>query len=104
MLADIARFLLEILGSLLVALLLLRAWMRYIGMPPRNPVAQFAFAMTNWLVGTAVEAAAGARPRRLGVAGRGVAGDAADRRPDARRRRHARCRGTSRCLRRSASW
>jgi YggT family protein len=51
MLADIARFLLEILGSLLVALLLLRAWMRYIGMPPRNPVAQFVFAMTNWLVG-----------------------------------------------------
>jgi YggT family protein len=51
MLADIARTLLEILGSLLVALLLLRAWMRYIGMPPRNPVAQFAYAMTNWLVG-----------------------------------------------------
>jgi YggT family protein len=51
MLADIARFLLDILGSLLVALLLLRAWMRYIGMPPRNPVAQFTFAMTNWLVG-----------------------------------------------------
>ena len=51
MLADIARTLLEILGSLLVALLLLRAWMRYIGMPPRNPVAQFAHAMTNWLVG-----------------------------------------------------
>jgi len=51
MLADIARFLLEILGSLLVALVLLRAWMRYIGMPPRNPVAQFAYAMTNWLVG-----------------------------------------------------
>jgi YggT family protein len=51
MLADIARFLLEILGSLLVALLLLRAWMRYIGMPPRNPVAQFTFAMTNWLAG-----------------------------------------------------
>lgn len=51
MLADIARTLLEILGSLLVALLLLRAWMRYIGMPPRNPVAQFAYAMTSWLVG-----------------------------------------------------
>lgn len=51
MLADIARFLLEILGSLLVALLLLRAWMRYIGMPSRNPVAQFTYAMTNWLVG-----------------------------------------------------
>jgi YggT family protein len=51
MLADIARFLLEILGSLLVALLILRAWMRYIGMPPRNPVAQFVYAMTGWLVG-----------------------------------------------------
>jgi len=51
MLADIARFLLDILGSLLVALLLLRAWMRYIGMPARNPVAQFTYAMTNWLVG-----------------------------------------------------
>ena len=50
MLADIARFLLEILGSLLVALLLLRVWMRYIGMPSRNPVAQFTYAMTNWLV------------------------------------------------------
>jgi YggT family protein len=51
MLADIARFLLEILGSLLVALLILRVWMRYIGMPPRNPVAHFTYAMTNWLVG-----------------------------------------------------
>jgi YggT family protein len=51
MLADIARFLLEILGSLLVALLVLRAWMRWIGMPSRNPVAQFTYAMTNWLVG-----------------------------------------------------
>ncbi len=51
MFADIARFLLEILGSLLVALLLLRAWMRFIAMPSRNPVAQFTYAMTNWLVG-----------------------------------------------------
>jgi YggT family protein len=51
MITDIARFLLEILGSLLVALLVLRAWMRYIGMPPRNPVAQFTYAMTSWLVG-----------------------------------------------------
>lgn len=51
MLTDIARFLLEILGSLLVALLVLRVWMRYIGMPSRNPVAQFTYAMTNWLVG-----------------------------------------------------
>lgn len=51
MLVDIARFLLDILGSLLVALLVLRAWMRAIGMPSRNPVAQFTYAMTNWLVG-----------------------------------------------------
>src|SRR5512142_493130 len=51
MFADIVRFLLDILGSLLVALLLLRVWMRYIGMPSRNPVAQFTYAMTNWLAG-----------------------------------------------------
>jgi YggT family protein len=50
MFADIARLLLDILGSLLVALLILRAWMRAIGMPSRNPVAQFTFAMTGWLV------------------------------------------------------
>lgn len=51
MVSDIARFLLEILGSLLVALLVLRAWMRFIGMPTRNPIAHFTHAMTNWLVG-----------------------------------------------------
>jgi YggT family protein len=50
MLVDIARFLLEILGSLLVALLLLRAWMRFVGLPPRNPLMHFARAMTDWLV------------------------------------------------------
>ena len=50
MFVDIARFLLEILGSLLVALLILRAWMRYIGMPTRNQVSHFTFAMTNWLI------------------------------------------------------
>jgi YggT family protein len=51
MFADIGRLLLDILGSLLVALLVLRAWMRVIGMPTRNPVSQFTFAMTNWIVG-----------------------------------------------------
>ena len=50
LLADIARLLLEVLGSLLVGLLLLRAWIGYIGMPTRNPVAQFVHAMTHWLV------------------------------------------------------
>jgi len=51
LLADIARLLLEVLGSLLVGLLLLRVWIGYIGMPTRNPVAQFVHVMTHWLVG-----------------------------------------------------
>lgn len=51
MLADIARLLLEVLGSLIVGLLLLRVWIGFIGMPARNPVAQFVHAMTQWLVG-----------------------------------------------------
>ncbi len=50
MLADIARFLLDVLGSLLVGLLILRAWIYAIGMPGRNPVVQFVVALTNWLV------------------------------------------------------
>lgn len=49
--ADIARLLLDILGSLLVGLLLLRAWMTAIRMPPRNPLAHFARSLTDWLVG-----------------------------------------------------
>lgn len=47
---DIVRALLDILGSLLVGLLLLRAWAAAIGMPPRNPLAHFARALTDWLV------------------------------------------------------
>lgn len=47
---DIARALLDILGSLLVGLLLLRAWASFIGMPARNPLAHFARALTEWLV------------------------------------------------------
>jgi YggT family protein len=47
---DIARALLDILGSLLVGLLLLRTWATAIGMPARNPLAHFARALTNWLV------------------------------------------------------
>lgn len=47
---DIARALLDILGSLLVGLLLLRLWASFIGMPPRNPLAHFARALTDWLV------------------------------------------------------
>jgi YggT family protein len=47
---DIARALLDILGSLLVGLLLLRVWAAAIGMPPRNPLAHFARALTDWFV------------------------------------------------------
>ena len=47
---DIARALLDILGSLLVGLLLLRAWAAAIGMPARNPLAHFARALTDWVV------------------------------------------------------
>jgi YggT family protein len=47
---DIVRALLDILGSLLVGLLLLRAWASAIGMPARNPLAHFARALTDWMV------------------------------------------------------
>jgi len=50
LLADIALLLLDILGSLVVGLLLLRAWIAAIGMPARNPLAHFARALTDWLV------------------------------------------------------
>lgn len=50
MLFDIARVLLDILGSLLVGLLLLRVWAAAIGMPSRNPLAHFARALTDWFV------------------------------------------------------
>ncbi|MEF9943484.1 MAG: YggT family protein [Burkholderiaceae bacterium] len=50
MLADIARLVLDIAATLLGSLLLLRAYMFWLGMPARNPLAQFAFALTDWLV------------------------------------------------------
>jgi YggT family protein len=50
LLVDIARFLLDVLGSLLVGLLILRVWIHAIGMPGRNPVVQFVVALTSWLV------------------------------------------------------
>ncbi len=51
LLVDIARFLLDVLGSLLVGLLILRVWIHATGMPGRNPVAAFVVALTQWLVG-----------------------------------------------------
>jgi YggT family protein len=50
LLVDIARFLLDVLGSLLVGVLVLRVWIHAIGVPGRNPVVQFVVALTNWLV------------------------------------------------------
>jgi len=50
LLVDIARFLLDVLGALLVGLLILRVWIHAIGMPGRNPVVQFVVALTSWLV------------------------------------------------------
>jgi len=47
---DIARALLDIFGSLLIGLVLLRVWAAAIGMPARNPLAHFARALTDWLV------------------------------------------------------
>lgn len=50
LLVDIARLLIETAAALLGVTLLLRAYMNWIGMPSRNPLAQFVFALTDWLV------------------------------------------------------
>lgn len=47
---EIARLLLETVGALLGVTLLLRAYMNWVGMPSRNPLAQFAIALTDWAV------------------------------------------------------
>lgn len=51
MLADIARLILDIAAAFLGSLLVLRAYMAWLGMPGRNPLAQFTFALTQWIVG-----------------------------------------------------
>jgi YggT family protein len=51
LLVEILDFLLyRLLGPLLVGLLLVRAWLPYVGVPGRNPLAQFVYALTNWIV------------------------------------------------------
>lgn len=50
MFADIVRLVLDITATVLGSVLLLRAYMFWLGMPARNPLAQFAFALTDWLV------------------------------------------------------
>jgi YggT family protein len=50
LLVDIADFLLQTLAVIVGVTLLARAYMTYLGMPARNPLAQFAIALTEWLV------------------------------------------------------
>jgi YggT family protein len=50
LLVDIARLLIETAAALLGITLLLRAYMNFVGMPGRNPFAQFVLALTDWLV------------------------------------------------------
>jgi len=50
LLFEIARLLLDTVGALLGVALLLRAYMNWVGMPSRNQLAQFAIALTDWMV------------------------------------------------------
>ncbi|MFN7835468.1 MAG: YggT family protein [Burkholderiaceae bacterium] len=61
MLFDIVHLLIESAASLLAFCLLLRALMQSVRLHPRNPLAPFTFAMTDWLV----------RPLRRAVPGFG---------------------------------
>lgn len=47
---DILRLVLDTVGALLGVTLLLRAYMNWVGMPSRNPLQQFAIALTDWIV------------------------------------------------------
>lgn len=50
LLVDIADFLLQTVAVILGVTLLGRAYMNYLGMPARNPLAQFSIALTDWMV------------------------------------------------------
>lgn len=50
MLFDIFNLLLQSAASLLAFCLLLRALMQWVRLHPKNPLAPFVFAMTDWLV------------------------------------------------------
>ena len=50
LLVDIAEFLLHTVAVILGVTLLSRVYMSYLGMPARNPLTQFAIALTDWLV------------------------------------------------------
>ena len=50
MLSDISHLLIETAAALFGAALLLRLYMNWVGMPARNPLAQFVIALTDWAV------------------------------------------------------
>lgn len=50
LLVEVADFLLQTVAVILGVTLLARAYMSYLGLPARNPLAQFAIALTDWLV------------------------------------------------------
>ena len=50
LLVKIADFLLQTVAVILGVTLLARAYMSYLGLPARNPLAQFSIALTDWLV------------------------------------------------------
>ncbi|AKJ69782.1 hypothetical protein PATSB16_42060 [Pandoraea thiooxydans] len=50
MFGEIARFLIDTIFTLFGAVLLLRAWMQVIRMPPGNPISRGVFQVTDWLV------------------------------------------------------
>lgn len=50
MFSDILRLLIETAAALLGVTLLLRVFINWVGLPGRNPVAQFVLALTDWMV------------------------------------------------------
>lgn len=50
MIAEIFRFLIDTLGTFFGAVLLLRAYLQFVRVHPRNPLSQFVMALTDWLV------------------------------------------------------
>jgi YggT family protein len=50
MFGEIAQFLIDIIFPLFGAILVLRAWMRAVGMPLNNQLARGVFQATDWLV------------------------------------------------------
>lgn len=50
MFSEIAHLLIETAAAVFGAALLLRLYMNWAGMPSRNPLAQFVFALTDWVV------------------------------------------------------